>query len=577
MPARTPVSRRLACLPALLCAALLALGAPAARAQGELDLRSFDAVPNKATPLQRGGILLEGASSPFARSFQASLLLDFNLGLLGLKLGDRRLGDLVPYRLDAHALFAYQVLPFLELGADVPVTLLQGDNMGLLAAEGFAPAAGPVARLGMGDVRLLARGTLLHPRASPVGLAAVLEARAPTGDARSFLGERGWLFAPRLALDVPVGSWRILGSLGVRLREQARFLQLVVDDETTFGAGVVAPLPLVGPFTSLQGMAEMHLSTPFSAPFNFQYADALKTPWEVLVGARGALAHGWGVELHVGRGVTAAPQYGRPGLRVLASARYAYDGGDRDGDGIADADDGCPDVPEDKDGFEDSDGCPDADNDQDGLPDGQDACPLKAGPPEYEGCPDTDEDQIPDNVDRCPDVPGPAENEGCEFTDEPSVVVESDRIRIRGNILFETGKAIIQKQSFKMLDEVATVLRKNADLGPVVIEGHTDSVGSRAYNQDLSDRRARAVLEYLVGKGIAKSRLRSSGFGEDRPVDTNDTLLGRAKNRRVDFRLIRDEKETTRERTLQPGEEPRPGEELKPKDGEAPPPDGRRR
>ncbi|MCI0674007.1 MAG: OmpA family protein, partial [Myxococcaceae bacterium] len=190
-------------------------------------------------------------------------------------------------------------------------------------------------------------------------------------------------------------------------------------------------------------------------------------------------------------------------------------------------------------------------------PDGQDTCPNEPGPAEYEGCPDRDEDQIPDNIDRCPDLPGPAENDGCEFADEPQVVVESDRLRVRGNVLFETGKAKIQRQSFKMLDEVAAVLSKNMELGPVIIEGHTDDVGNRPYNQVLSERRARAVLEYLVGKGIAKERLRSSGFGEDRPVADNRTVLGRAKNRRVDFKLLREEVESTSERVVQPGEETR--------------------
>jgi outer membrane protein OmpA-like peptidoglycan-associated protein len=84
-------------------------------------------------------------------------------------------------------------------------------------------------------------------------------------------------------------------------------------------------------------------------------------------------------------------------------------------------------------------------------------------------------------------------------------------------------------------------LEKNKDVGPVIIEGHTDNVGSRAYNTDLSKRRAKAVETYLVSKGIAAKRLRSDGFGFDKPVAPNDTPLNRAKNRRTEFKVV-DEK-----------------------------------
>ncbi|MCI0672375.1 MAG: thrombospondin type 3 repeat-containing protein, partial [Myxococcaceae bacterium] len=448
-----------------------------AHAQGTPELRSFDSVPNKVTPLQNAGISLEGADTPAASSFRAALLMDLPVGVLGLKLGQERLGDLIPYRLDAHALFAYQLLPRLELGVDLPLTLLQGDNFGLLSAQGF-PSTG-VASLGLGDIRVLPRVTILHPREAPVGVGVVLEGRLPTGDKQSFLGERSFVFAPRVALEVPVGPVRVLGSVGARLRQPAQFLQLYVDNEATFGAGVVAALPDVASLTEVKAVGEMHLSTPLSAPFTFRDADSLKTPWEVLAGVRARVSDRWGAELNVGRGVTVEPGYGREAFRVMAALRYDFEGNDRDGDGIADAEDACPSVPEDRDGFQDADGCPDSDNDADGLPDGQDTCPNEAGPAEYEGCPDRDEDQIPDNIDRCPDLPGPAENDGCEFADEPQVVVESDRLRVRGNVLFETGKAKIQRQSFKMLDEVAAVLSKNMELGPVIIEGHTDDVGNR--------------------------------------------------------------------------------------------------
>jgi OmpA-OmpF porin, OOP family len=572
---------------ALLCACI---GSQPALADHDPFVRSFDAVPVKPTAAQGSGIALEGAGTTPTGSVRAALLLDLNLSILSLKLGDEKLGDLLPYRLDAHALFAYQLHPRVELGLDLPFTLLQGDRFELLRealdAPDFPGAAG-VSRYGLGDLRLLPRVTLLEPGEAPVGLALVGEVRLPTGDGQSFLGERRVLVAPRLAVERALGPVRLLGNVGWRFRGHAQYLNLFVGDEFTLGAGAVLELPDMGRLTGVQVLGEMHLSTPATAPFNFSQADSLKTPWEALVGARARIYGPWGVALNVGRGIGLRGGYGREALRAMLSLNYEETFVDSDGDGVPDARDKCPTEKEDRDGFQDDDGCPDPDNDGDGILDGEDACPDKPGlrehrgcpedtdtdgdgipdhldacptqpgPKEYDGCPDTDGDEVPDNEDECPDMFGPPENNGCPYEAPPFVLVESDRIRIRGNILFETGQAKIRKQSFKLLDEVASVLARNPTLGPVLIEGHTDNVGARAYNLDLSNRRARAVLEYLVSKGIDRKRLRSQGFGFERPIATNKTPLGRAKNRRVEFRLVKPEVET-------------PPREVTPPDGAAP-------
>ncbi|HYH94591.1 OmpA family protein, partial [Hyalangium sp.] len=522
------LSHRVALRLVLVCA--LAVGVNA-RADHDPFSRSFDAVPVKATAAQDSGIALEGARPAPVGSVRASLLLDLNLSILSLKLGEERLGDLIPYRLDAHALFAYQLHPRVELGVDLPFTVLQGDRFQLLrdalAAPGF-PGAASVKRLGLGDLRLLPRFTLLDPSQFPVGLGLVGEVRLPTGDGYSFLGERRVLVAPRVAVERSFGPVRLLGNVGWRFRRHAQYLNLYVDDEFTLGAGAVVDLPNLGRLTDIKALAEMHLATPASAPFNFSQADSLKTPWEVLVGARTRIHGPWGLELNLGRGIGLHGGYGREAFRVMVALRYEESFVDSDGDGVPDARDKCPTEKEDRDGHEDDDGCLDPDNDGDGIVDGEDACPDKAGPKElkgcpadtdtdgdgipdhldkcpqkpgpkeYDGCPDTDGDEVPDNEDECPDLFGPPENNGCPYDAPPYVVVESDRIRIKGNILFETGQAKIRKQSFKLLDEVASVLAKNPTLGPVLIEGHTDNKGSRNINVDLSQRRAKAVLDYLV-------------------------------------------------------------------------------
>ena len=221
---------------------------------------------------------------------------------------------------------------------------------------------------------------------------------------------------------------------------------------------------------------------------------------------------------------------------------------DKDGDGIVDAEDACPDEPEDADGFEDTDGCPDTDNDNDTILDYADKCPNDAedfnGFQDDDGCPegvvDQDSDGILDNVDACPDE---AENfneyldeDGCPDVKPQNVRVTKDRIEIDQKINFASGKAVILSNSFPILDSVAQVLRDYPAI-KLRIEGHTDSQGSDSFNQTLSERRARAVRQYLQDQGIAAGRLRSRGLGETMPLDTNRTDSGRATNRRVEFHI----------------------------------------
>ena len=206
---------------------------------------------------------------------------------------------------------------------------------------------------------------------------------------------------------------------------------------------------------------------------------------------------------------------------------------DRDKDGIADMDDLCPDQA----GTAAFKGCPDTDGD--GIPDNLDKCPAKAGLAVFEGCADTDGDGIPDNLDRCPTKAGTVANHGCP---EISVQVKKRLAFAATALEFETGKAVIKKKSYPLLDEIVSILNEYADYY-MTIEGHTDDVGSDAKNLILSRDRAASVKTYFVGKGIATDRLETDGFGESKPVATNKTAAGKAKNRRVEMDLkLRDNK-----------------------------------
>ena len=213
--------------------------------------------------------------------------------------------------------------------------------------------------------------------------------------------------------------------------------------------------------------------------------------------------------------------------------------GDRDGDGLLDDVDKCPDDPEDKDGFEDEDGCPDPDNDKDGVLDVDDKCPLEPGPKENLGCPDTDKDKdtVVDRLDKCPDDPGPPSNAGCP--EKKYITITQEKIELKEQVQFATGKAKINPESFELLNEVVDLLKKNPTI-KLRIEGHTDTKGNPKKNIKLSQDRAKAVNDYLVEHGIDQARLTSEGYGQTCPVADNKTVQGREKNRRTDFFIARD-------------------------------------
>jgi outer membrane protein OmpA-like peptidoglycan-associated protein len=266
-----------------------------------------------------------------------------------------------------------------------------------------------------------------------------------------------------------------------------------------------------------------------------------------------------------GVGLAGTIAKGKKGSKQNISApaskqQISYASRDRDGDGIVDSADACPDQP----GLAQFHGCPDSD--RDGIPDNLDNCPTVPGVAKYSGCPipDRDGDGINDEEDQCPDVPGFARYHGCPIpdTDKDGVNDEEDScvnvpglVELHGcppisneviktinlaakNILFKTGSFELLPNSFSSLDTVVGILKKYSYLN-LRIEGHTDNVGNREANQLLSENRANTIKTYLKQKGISESRLQAMGFGKDRPIASNNTSRGRAINRRVELTLYR--------------------------------------
>ena len=242
----------------------------------------------------------------------------------------------------------------------------------------------------------------------------------------------------------------------------------------------------------------------------------------------------------------------------VAGLKQFNDYPDTDGDGIFDGSDACPDVfgldafngcPDtDGDGIIDrSDACPDvfglaalngcADTDGDGITDVTDKCPTLVGPASNGGCPilDTVKDEVPDLEDVSPPVAGPAGNKGYpEVTPE---VIENLNIEAR-SVYFDSGKSTLKGNGTSaLLDEIKEILM-NYPNTKFSIEGHSDTDGSNAFNQKLSDDRANAVRNALIEKGVKPENLIAVGFGETKPIATNKTKAGKAQNRRTEVKHL---------------------------------------
>jgi outer membrane protein OmpA-like peptidoglycan-associated protein len=232
---------------------------------------------------------------------------------------------------------------------------------------------------------------------------------------------------------------------------------------------------------------------------------------------------------------------------------------DKDGDGVVDIADRCPDVPgleagqgcPDTDGDKvydpddkcvnkagpiDNDGCPYADRDNDGVADKNDACPDVPGSNHHAGCPDTDGDGVYDHEDQCVNTPGDKDNFGCPKLDEEEKNILTTAF---DNLEFEGGSTNIAASSFPTMEKLASMMLKKPNV-KLKIAGHTDDVGEAEANLDLSKRRAEAVKDFLVKKGVAPERFIVEYYGEYRPIADNSTPEGRQKNRRVELSFIFD-------------------------------------
>ena len=200
---------------------------------------------------------------------------------------------------------------------------------------------------------------------------------------------------------------------------------------------------------------------------------------------------------------------------------------DSDGDGFADKEDMCPNVA----GLEQFNGCPDTDGD--GVMDSKDACPNEAGPIENKGCPviDTDGDGVADADDKCPNVVGVAENYGCPLV---TPEVQKEITDLARAIYFKTGSDSFTDETQIRLEGIDRILTEFTATN-FIVEGHTDSTGSDKINSELSQKRAEAVMNYLIENGFPADKIKAVGYGSANPIGDNKTSKGRQANRRVEI------------------------------------------
>ena len=219
---------------------------------------------------------------------------------------------------------------------------------------------------------------------------------------------------------------------------------------------------------------------------------------------------------------------------------------DNDGDGIPDTIDKCPLDPEDKDGFQDADGCPDPDTEGDGMPDNLDKCPHepedKDGFQDLDGCPDPDNDNdgIPDVKDKCPNEPetinGFQDEDGCPDRGDSLVVLSPDRLELLEAIQFRGDK--LTKADNNILGQIGATLRAHTEIVRLRVTVHVQPTSDFEKDQTLSDSRAAAIRDWLVTWGVATARLEPRGFGGTKPLVPADQKGAAAINERIELIIL---------------------------------------
>jgi len=387
------------------------------------------------------------------------------------------------------------LLGCLEASLVLPVTATQSPR----TAGAIDPALGAqLATGGIGDLRFAPKARLFAT--SAIALALALPVTFPTGKASGYLGQDGVTGGPRAIAEYgSPGGFRAAANVGVILRSARQLLNLDVGNALAYGLGAEMPFALLR--QRFSGLATLVGQASLSG------GQAVEAPLELLAGVRWYAPLGLTAALGGGPGLTNG--YGTPVYRLFFSLGL--------GPSLPSAAASPP--PE----------------------------PIVAAPPPPPPRPPPPQEPVvaapprpppPEPVAAAPPPPPPPVQPVPVPPPAAKVVLEADRILILEQVHFATGRDVILKSSFDLLNQVASVLLANPRVTKVRVEGHTDDQGGFQHNQDLSARRARKVREFLVKSGVAAKRLESAGYGPKKPVASNATKAGRARNRRVEFVIV---------------------------------------
>lgn len=456
-----------------------------------------------------------------------------------------------------------------RLGLDLPLYLYQ------VGAAGSG--------VGLGEIAPDVKFGVLDGRGSPIGLAIEGRTTLPTSTVGNALGssEVGWEAA--VVVDRWFGDvFRVAANVGLRGGPKTALENVTLNDFLTLRLG-----------GALAATRDAGVAVELAGQKGLADAGMASFPLEGLVSGYGYLSDTLVLRGGVGTGLTRG--IGSPDLRVMAGLGYEPKApppaaaGDVDHDRVPDDADACLDVAEDRDGHEDADGCPEPDNDADGIPDVGDPCPNAAededGVKDGDGCPEPEvrvgarllnadtgavvpvgrvilHGPVGDLVlgpNASTEIgPGTYEIDAVSVTFEPlhdevtvgaanqifdvrlkpgqdvKITVTRDRIDLREKVYFDTGNDTIQARSFALLDQVAQAMVAYPEIALLSVEGHTDNRGNDSTNLDLSLRRAQAVVNYLMRKGVPGNRVVAKGYGETRPIDAADNEAAWEANRRVE-------------------------------------------
>ncbi|MFO0638808.1 MAG: OmpA family protein [Polyangiaceae bacterium] len=483
----------------------------------EANGQGFDTHLFRPSMDSKGFFHTNGTDILGANDFSLGLVIDYGRNLLRVRDVGQSSPQLINHQFQGTFSFNYGIANMLVLGLSAPVNLASGeaqfDNQNppqpTVNAGQWSPNAFDSQTLGFiavhGKLRILRveRG---------FGLALATQVGVPVTDApRSAGADPGFFIWPQL-----IGEKRFFGAGILKIGANAGFrahsasgTQLDLRD----GRFVDGQRITYGLGASVRVAEPVDIVADTYGTFLLGNGDSAVKPSNEVTG---------GLKIFIERNsylmLGAGPRYtsGFEAADVRAFVGFIFEPsiGDRDGDGIKDDLDKCPDEKEDFDGFEDEDGCPEPDNDHDGIPDVKDLCPNE-----------------PETFNKFRD------EDGCP--DRGNVVVEDNNIVILKKIQFKTGSAEILPESNEILDAVSGTIKDHPEFQLVEVAGHADERAPDAYNLQLTQLRVNAVVAALVARGTPANKLRSKGYGEYCPEDPEHNEAAWEKNRRVEFKIVK--------------------------------------